>query len=554
MSKPVIAIGLDAAEPALLEAWMNSGELETLSRLRHTGSYQTLENFGYYRAETPWTTFLTGCSPQTTGYWGPVKYLSDRYDVEKVGAYDFEEYPPFYALDGDFKSAIFDMPQTALLPDFNGAQILAWGAHSPQVKRCSQPSSLLDELIAKHGVHPAFGHDHSNVYDPKGIVRLQQWLETGIARRANICKDLLSREDWNLFLTVFGEAHAAGHYMWHLNDASHPLYDNQSAGSNNALLSVFKAIDAAIAEIISGAPKDAVILIFSAHGMQNNNLDVTSTFFLAELLYRWNFPGKTGFSAGHTGGLSNISKSRALRRWYREVWSQKSDSNPISRWLRSVAPTKVHRIFDHVRRRVGRTNISDFVSPYALQNRGEAFDWQPATWYKPAWHKMKAFALPSFSEGYVRINLEGREPQGVVSPSDYDSVCEEIISHLKELKIGRTNEPAVADIIRTRKSATEPDTGLPDADLIIMWNEETLADLVESPSFGRIGPVPYQRTGSHTPNGFLLIHNADEYSLSEVKNGSALDLAPTILDLMGAPIPGHFEGQSLLAKKSLSLA
>ena len=39
---------------------------------------------------------------------------------------------------------------------------------------------------------------------------------------------------------------------------------------------------------------------------------------------------------------------------------------------------------------------------------------------------MKAFIIPSFGEGYVRINVKGRDPHGVVDPEDYQSVCEEI--------------------------------------------------------------------------------------------------------------------------------
>lgn len=37
---------------------------------------------------------------------------------------------------------------------------------------------------------------------------------------------------------------------------------------------------------------------------------------------------------------------------------------------------------------------------------------QPAMWYHPAWKGMRAVALPSFSEGYVRLNARGREQEG----------------------------------------------------------------------------------------------------------------------------------------------
>lgn len=57
MKKPVIAIGLDAADPSLLETWMSQGHLKNLRRLRAQGAYTRLNNLDYYRAETPLTTF-----------------------------------------------------------------------------------------------------------------------------------------------------------------------------------------------------------------------------------------------------------------------------------------------------------------------------------------------------------------------------------------------------------------------------------------------------------------------------------------------------------------
>ena len=64
---------------------------------------------------------------------------------------------------------------------------------------------------------------------------------------------------------------------------------------------------------------------------------------------------------------------------------------------------------------------------------------QPPMWYLPAWPTMRAFALPSFSEGYVRINVKGRDAAGIVEPADYDRVYDEISAELYKL---RTRGPA----------------------------------------------------------------------------------------------------------------
>ena len=129
--KPVIAIGLDAANTDLIEAWMDAGQLPVMAGLREEGAWGRLQNFGSFRAETPWTTFLTGRSPRSTGYYGPIKYRADAYQIERIQAYDFAEHEPFYAMAGDARVCVFDMPQAPLSEQVSGAQVLAWGAHSP---------------------------------------------------------------------------------------------------------------------------------------------------------------------------------------------------------------------------------------------------------------------------------------------------------------------------------------------------------------------------------------------------------------------------------------
>lgn len=557
MKVPVIAIGLDAAEPTLIEKWISEGHLKNLAKLKETGSYSHLSNLEYYRAETPWSTFLTGCNPDKTGYWGPVKYNKDRYVSEQYGAYKYEEYPPFYALGKDYKVAIFDMPQTAISKEANGPQVLGWGSHSQQTPSQSYPADLLENIIKEYGPHPNKGNDHANVYNKSALKTYAEKMKIGIRRKADVCKDILKQDDWNLFLTIFGEAHSAGHYLWHCEEKTHPLYGLNGISDDNLLLDVFEAMDEAIGQILSAAPDNAHVIVFSAHGMQSNNLDVPSTFFLPEVVYRWNFPGKKGFIFDEQREQPEaVSTSVAKNSWHHVVWSNKQDSNPIRRLLRAPSLSKFNRAWSIFKLKFFKVAVekslkNDLISPYDAFERRDDFNWQPVTWYTSLWPKMRAFALPSFSEGYIRINLKGRDPQGIVDPADYDSVCTELIEHLHSLKQGRSGEPMVDRVVRTRSTPDEDATNprLPDADLVVMWNEKVLTDFVDSPELGRIGPVPYMRSGSHTPNGFLLMNSPLLEAGETIPEGQALDLAPTILSLMGATIPDYMQGKALVRER-----
>jgi predicted AlkP superfamily phosphohydrolase/phosphomutase len=553
MKNSVIAIGLDAAEPAVLEGWMADGHLNNLKRLREQGTYGRLQNFDYYRAETPWTTFLTGCTPQKTGYWSPIKFNPRTYDAELIEAYDFQEYQPFYALGDDYRVAIFDMPQTAIAPQANGIQILGWGGHSAQTPSHSSPAPLFDELVTQYGMHPGFRKDHANCLDIDAMMSLTETLKQGVALRSQVCRDFLQREPWDLFLTIFGETHAAGHTMWHLSQPNHPLY--QPIGTRaprDGMLDVFKAVDQAIGEILATASEDTNIVVFSVHGMDANVMDLPSMAFLPEFMYRFNFPGRIGVAQGEAGELKppktelprNMPSKDA---WRREVWSLKYESNPVMRWLRQQAPTKL----DRLEKFLGWQKKADLISPHELQKRGDRLFFQPAEWYQPCWLRMKAFALPSFSEGYIRINLRGREANGIVEPADYEALCSEISDQLYRLVDARTGVPMVKRIMRTRQSPLENDPKLPDADLVVIWQEDHATDIVESPEFGRIGPLPHLRTGSHRSQGFMVAKGPGIEPNSDLPEGHSLDVTPTILKLMNAPIPDYFDGKPLIETPAL---
>ncbi|MEC4806948.1 MAG: alkaline phosphatase family protein [Jaaginema sp. PMC 1079.18] len=552
---PVIAIGLDAAEPSVMEKWMAEGRLKTMSRLRSQGIYGRLQNFAAFSAETPWTTFASGCRPHKTGYWSPLKMRAGTYEMETRAAYEYDEFPPFYALGSDYKVAAFDMPQVRLTPQVNGPQVAAWGAHSPQIPSGSLPESLFQELIERHGEHPGLHKDYAICPDIKGTLRLRNMLEVGIERRAAICKDLLSRDNWDLFITVFGEAHAAGHNFWQLSQPEHPLYEAlHNQVERDPMLETFENIDKAIGEILTQAPENARVVIFSAHGMGANTMDLPSTVFLPEFLYRLNFPGQYALAPGQVGApIPPPITQLKWNFWERHLWGNKFDKNALRSFLRRETPTRVFRWIESL---IDKPQPSDLTSPFQMLKKTDVVPLQVAHWYAPLWPSMKAFALPSFSEGYVRINLQGRDPQGIVPPSEYDAYCEELIAKIGALKDARTGIPMAQEIVRMRKSADDNNPKLPDADIAIVWQEEQATDVVESPDVGRIGPVPHYRAGSHRPQGFIIATGPgvvqDDTTLPV---GHALDIPPTILELMGAPIPEYLEGKplSILEEESLSV-
>jgi predicted AlkP superfamily phosphohydrolase/phosphomutase len=156
--------------------------------------------------------------------------------------------------------------------------------------------------------------------------------------------------------------------------------------------------------------------------------------------------------------------------------------------------------------------------------------------YRALWPRMKAFAVPTNTHGRVRINLRGRERDGVVAPDAYDAVCDEVEAAVRACRNPRTGGSVVEDVVRLGDED-------PSADLLIVWKD--CADALEHPEAGLIGPVPYGRTGSHSTRGFAFIAG---YGIpySDLGERPAADLTPTIVALLGGEPPGDMQGRPLL--------
>jgi predicted AlkP superfamily phosphohydrolase/phosphomutase len=122
------------------------------------------------------------------------------------------------------------------------------------------------------------------------------------------------------------------------------------------------------------------------------------------------------------------------------------------------------------------------------------------------WSRSVAFGMPTLYTGYVRINLKGREPQGIVEPgNEYRQVVEQIAEDFSKLE-----SPRVAKIRRMADlCAGKPPELVPD--LVISWVENDRPwDEIVHPRFR--APLPrhqFHRSTYHSYRGFLAALDAD---------------------------------------------
>lgn len=554
----VAAIAIDAAEWSFMERFMDAGQLPELARLRDRSRRALLDNVVPYRSELPWTQFLTGRDAKANGYWSTETFDPSEYHPYCQGAYLGD---PFYA-DQPIKAIVLDPPHASLSPRVDGLQVLAWGSHGPQYPRASLPAGLLTEMDEKYGPHPAFDNDFDvGWYSQAYITTLTDALVTGAHARMDIARDLQRRlPDWNLLLMCMSEVHSAGHHFWHGVDAAHPLHTAPTAPlAANGFLKVAEAVDEAVGRFVAELPDDTVTMVFALHGMLPAD-DLASMVLLPEVFHRLQFGRallRTGDAArwerdGRPFVLPDSDHAWAVMNWVRHHFLRTPKD-----WTRAA----LHRalpdpVFQAARRLAGKPRayrIGELLEPIppettltpeeiAEQHAArKPLDWQPTAWYRPYWPRMRYFALPTFTDAHVRINLVGRERDGIVATEEYERTCDEVIEVVSKLRDPRTGKPVLGDVLRMR--ADDPfDPDGPDADLLLVWN--VAVDAVEHPDLGVIGPVPYMRTGAHTSNGFALF-SGEGIEPGDIGEHSATTLPPTILELLGLPAPDGTLGTSL---------
>jgi predicted AlkP superfamily phosphohydrolase/phosphomutase len=158
---------------------------------------------------------------------------------------------------------------------------------------------------------------------------------------------------------------------------------------------------------------------------------------------------------------------------------------------------------------------------------------------------MKAFTLPSASCGYIRLNLKGRDPNGIVEPRDYDLICENLTQELMTLTEPGSGRPAVTKIHRRRETHRGPFGEQIMPDLFVEWADLQIESLY-SPRFGDLGYMRAERAASHRPRGMFLARGAGLPVDQRIEGGNARDLTPTLMSWMDEPIPTGMEGRVLI--------
>jgi len=504
----VLVVGLDGATFDLIKPWAADGSLPTFNRLLREGAHGTLRSTVPPMTSPAWTSFATGTNPGQHGLYDWIAREPGSYRFSPVTALDGRA-PTIYTLlsQAGRRVCVLNVPMTYPPAPVNGVMVSGMPAPSTH-NTITYPSSLYQEILQAVGDYILYP-DPGQAYSEAGVDAFLERLYRATDLRARTFDYLRAREDWDFAMLVFNGTDTICHAMWKYMDREHPLHDRERyAKYGHAIRDYYQFIDGQLARIVETLDDDTTLIIMSDHGFGPFHKFIHVNNWLMQ------------------EGLMRVRPG--LRPRLKE-----------SLFHLGFAPMNVYdRLMQlglgALKREVVRGQGQGLLKTLFLSF--EDVDWS----------RTQAYSLGNV--GQIYVNLMGREPLGCVQPGEaYEQVRDDIITRLGELRDPETAECVVETIYRREEIYSgEQLEHAPDILFIPRRLEYFGFGEYEFGSHRVIEAMKRGISGTHRMNGIFLAYGQAIQPGIVLEDAQIVDLAPTILHLMGEPLPEHMDGDVAL--------
>lgn len=508
MPKPrVIMIGLDGATHAVLRPLMEEGKLPTLSRIQKEGVAGPLWSVTPPITPAAWSSFYTGKNPGKHGvyeflYRRPDSYLKSPVNSTSIRGRRWWD----YADDAGLRTCLFNLPLLYPVKPVNGVAIS--GLLTPDhADDFAQPREIIREIESACG--GPYVLSTSAVYSKGNAGALLDEYHRVLTYHMAAARHLLAKERWDLFFGHLMVTDSMQHELWHLIDPTHSAHDPEEAAKHRPRIeAIYRRIDEEfLRPLVESLDDDTTLLIMSDHGFGGIERIIYMNMWL--------------LSHGYVS-------------WSRDPWTQ------AKAWMhrRGVTPKNLFRLL----RWLGLGWMRDRVSLEAREtwmNRGFM------NIRRADWSRTKAYSLGNIL-GMVYLNVKGREPLGAVEPGEeYEKTRDEIMRDLAAEKCPFTGKTLFGKVERGETiyhgayARLGPDIVCTPAD----WRYQAFGyqDFVSN----RFVESYSEMTGHHRPDGILFALGSRLKHNAWIEEARLMDLAPTILHLVGLGVPTDMDGRVL---------
>lgn len=477
---------LDALSPVLVNELIAAGRLPVLEELRRRGHSHQLETpAGYFPAST-YFTMHSGFDVGDHGHHFSFQWSPEEQRIRH--RHDFEAPPVSWERLSAVgkRSLVIDPYELAPPRNFKGRAISGWQFHNIlSLDRWSVP----DGWQRPYQRRPGRGRLLQEVFGRRSVGLLRSMRRTLLgasARVANLTRDVLRRERFDLAYISLLAPHQAGHVFWDVSQLE--VDDRTHAEFEGSLPLLYEEADRALGNILAALPDDADLIVVSPLGMGANTSRVDLLGDMLGLVL-----GGESESGGEAGG---------------RVWR-----------FRAAVPTSVRAVAARAMGARLARGVTARVSTSGLD-----------------WSTVRAFLLPSDENGLIRLNVRGRERDGILDPAAVPALLDELAEGLRTFHdiggaetIASIDRPA--ELFPGRCSDILPD-------LVVRWSDRpsVATEGVRSERYGEVhrrhgGGTG--RNGSHTADAWALVVPGRLQARAPARPARVQDIAATVCAAFG---------------------
>ena len=504
----LLIIGLDGATFDLIKPWAAEGKLPTLAKLMHGGVSGDLESTLPPVTSPAWPTFMTGKNPGKHGVFDFIRPRAGSFDM--VNASQIHGKLLWEILsEAGYSVGVLNVPITYPPRKVNGYMVP--GLLSPDQGKTVYPADLLkpyEAELGKYRLTPNVQYKPGN--EDEFIADIHDLIDTQLRYALRLMAD----HPTDVLMLHFLASDNGSHALWRFMDKTHPRYDAAlGAKYGDEMLKLYQHLDRSVAQVIE----------FANNPLLAANHQPPSTIIMSD----------HGFGPLHrTINLNILFIEKGLMHLKPKFFAQ-------LRWWafrNGLTPATAYKILS----KLGLQNLTTKVSRKSRNEMvGKFLSFEDVDW-------SKTIAYSMGHVGQIYLNLQGREPHGIITPDRYAAARKQVIDALNTLTDPATGKPLVDRIIPREEAAHGPyaDQG---ADLhLILDGYKTIA----FPLFATEGRVltPQIRgdSGCHRLHGVFIGNGAAFVNGATVPNARIIDLAPTILHLLNVPVPDDMDGRVLI--------
>ncbi|MBP6016530.1 MAG: alkaline phosphatase family protein [Candidatus Promineofilum sp.] len=492
----LLIIGFDGATFDLIKPWARDGYLPNLAGLMRDGVIADLASTLPPVTSPAWPTFMTGVNPGKHGVFDFIQPHGENFTL--VNSTQIRQPTLWKRLSElGYRVGVLNVPVTYPPQEVNGFMVT--DILSPRNATISHPADLINRYEAEMG---AYRVAPDVQYKPGNEREFIADIYDLIDHHGRWALKLAETEPVDMLMVHFIAMDIAKHALWRFMDHTHERYEDSPY--EHAIRDGYARVDAWIGRLMDKLPANSTTIVMSDHGFGPLKSMVNLNVFFMQR------------------GLLKLKPNAVTQL---KAWAFRHGITPASayQWLSRLG-------LQNSIARVSKKARNDIVGKFL------SFD-------SVDWSRTIAYSMGHV--GQVYLNRAGREPHGIVTDAEYDRRLAEVSAALAEMRDDEGHS-ILTNLVRGHDVYSGPyaERG-PDLHL-----ELDHYAMIACPLFATEGRVMTSQirgdSGCHRREGIFIASGAGIQRGLELPEVNIVDLAPTIMHLLGEPVPRIMDGRVLV--------